>query len=152
MFINRWIDKEVICSSPHFQFFWVHMRNGAPGSFSTSFWFFEESPSCFLPWLPYLTFTIVMWKFSNFSASWTTLVSFCVFSFGVFAFLFFFLFSFSLSLSFFFFFCNIHLNGYKIVSHCGLKDWCWSWNFIFWLPDAKSWIIGKDSDDGKEWG
>ena len=23
---------------------------------------------------------------------------------------------------------------------------------ILWLPDAKSWIIGKDPDDGKEWG
>ena len=23
---------------------------------------------------------------------------------------------------------------------------------IFWLPDAKSWLIGKDSDDGKDRG
>ena len=33
-----------------------------------------------------------------------------------------------------------------------LKDWCWSWSSnIFWLPDAKSWLTGKDSDAGKEW-
>ena len=23
---------------------------------------------------------------------------------------------------------------------------------IFWTPDAKSWLIGKDSDAGKDWG
>ena len=23
---------------------------------------------------------------------------------------------------------------------------------ILWLPDAKSWLIGKDSDAGKDWG
>ena len=23
---------------------------------------------------------------------------------------------------------------------------------IFWLPDAKNWLIRKDSDDGKDWG
>ena len=23
---------------------------------------------------------------------------------------------------------------------------------IFWPPDAKSWLIGKDSDAGKDWG
>ena len=23
---------------------------------------------------------------------------------------------------------------------------------IFWLPDAKQWLIGKDSDAGKDWG
>ena len=22
---------------------------------------------------------------------------------------------------------------------------------ILWLPDAKSWLIGKDPDDGKDW-
>ena len=23
---------------------------------------------------------------------------------------------------------------------------------ILWLPDAKNWLIGKDPDDGKDWG
>ena len=23
---------------------------------------------------------------------------------------------------------------------------------IFWLPDAKNWLIRKDPDDGKDWG
>ena len=32
------------------------------------------------------------------------------------------------------------------------KDWCWSWNSNIWPPDAKSWLIGKDPDDGKDWG
>ena len=33
------------------------------------------------------------------------------------------------------------------------KDWCWSWNSnTFWPPDAKSWLIGKDPDAGKDWG
>ena len=31
------------------------------------------------------------------------------------------------------------------------KDWCWSWNSKLWPPDAKSWLIGKDSDAGKYW-
>ena len=29
------------------------------------------------------------------------------------------------------------------------KDWCWSWSSKIWLPDAKSWLIRKDSDAGK---
>ena len=28
------------------------------------------------------------------------------------------------------------------------KDWCWSWS---WPPNAKNWLIGKDSDAGKDW-
>ena len=31
------------------------------------------------------------------------------------------------------------------------KDWCWSWSSL-WLPDANSWLIGKDPDAGKNWG
>ena len=31
------------------------------------------------------------------------------------------------------------------------KDWCWSWNSILWPPDAKSWVMGKDLDAGKDW-
>ena len=30
------------------------------------------------------------------------------------------------------------------------KDWCWSSNT--WPPDAKSRLIGKDPDAGKDWG
>ena len=31
------------------------------------------------------------------------------------------------------------------------KDWCWSWNSTtLWPPDAKSWLIGKDPDVGKD--
>ena len=32
------------------------------------------------------------------------------------------------------------------------KDWCWSWNSSIWLPNVKSWLTGKDSDAGKDWG
>ena len=32
------------------------------------------------------------------------------------------------------------------------KDWCWSWNSNIWLPNVKSWLTGKDSDAGKDWG
>ena len=32
------------------------------------------------------------------------------------------------------------------------KDWCWSWNSNTLAPDAKSWLIGKDPDAGKDWG
>ena len=32
------------------------------------------------------------------------------------------------------------------------KEWCWSWNSSTWPPHAKSWLIGKDSDAGRDWG
>ena len=32
------------------------------------------------------------------------------------------------------------------------KDWCWSWNSNNLSPDAKSWLIWKDPDAGKDWG
>ena len=33
------------------------------------------------------------------------------------------------------------------------REWCWSWNSnTFWPPHAKSWLIGKDPDAGKDWG
>ena len=32
------------------------------------------------------------------------------------------------------------------------KDWCWSWNSSIWLPNVNSWLTGKDSDAGKDWG
>ena len=31
------------------------------------------------------------------------------------------------------------------------KDWCWSWNWIVWLPNGKSWLIWKDPEVGKDW-
>ena len=32
------------------------------------------------------------------------------------------------------------------------KDWCWSRNSNTWPPHAKSWLIGKDPDAGRDWG
>ena len=32
------------------------------------------------------------------------------------------------------------------------KDWCWSWTPVLWVPHAKSWLIGKDPDAGRDWG
>ena len=32
------------------------------------------------------------------------------------------------------------------------KDWCWSSNSNNWPSHAKSWLIGKDSDAGRDWG
>ena len=33
------------------------------------------------------------------------------------------------------------------------KGWCWCWNSqYFGPPDAKSWLIEKDPDAGKDWG
>ena len=32
------------------------------------------------------------------------------------------------------------------------KDWYWSWNSNTWPTDAKSWLIGKDPDAGRDWG
>ena len=40
----------------------------------------------------------------------------------------------------------------KETSPVHWKDWCWSWNSNTWPPDVKSWLIGKDSDAGKDWG
>ena len=32
------------------------------------------------------------------------------------------------------------------------KDWCWRTEApILWPPDGKNWLIGKDSDAGKDW-
>ena len=42
----------------------------------------------------------------------------------------------------------------KSVQSVHWKDWCWSWNsnpFGVWPPDAKSWLIWKDPDAGKDW-
>ena len=31
------------------------------------------------------------------------------------------------------------------------RDSCWSWNSNTWPPVAKSWLIGKDPDAGRDW-
>ena len=47
----------------------------------------------------------------------------------------------------------------KIVSIKGNQPWIFTGRIvaeaeapILWLPDTKSWLIGKDSDAGKDWG
>ena len=37
------------------------------------------------------------------------------------------------------------------VLNIHMKDWCRSWNSITWPPDAKNWLLGKDSDARKDW-
>ena len=32
------------------------------------------------------------------------------------------------------------------------KEWCWSWNSSTLATWCKSWLIGKDSDAGRDWG
>ena len=32
------------------------------------------------------------------------------------------------------------------------KEWYWSWTPVLWPPHAKIWLIGKDSDAGRDWG
>ena len=32
------------------------------------------------------------------------------------------------------------------------REWCWIETPILWPPHAKSWLIGKDSDAGRDWG
>ena len=39
----------------------------------------------------------------------------------------------------------------KSVLNIHWKVWCWSWNSNSLAPDAKSWLIGKDPDAGKDW-
>ena len=38
----------------------------------------------------------------------------------------------------------------KSILNIHWKDWCWSWNSNTWPPDAKSLLIRKDPDDGKD--
>ena len=38
------------------------------------------------------------------------------------------------------------------ISPVHWRDWCWNWNSILWPPHAKSWLIWKDPDAGKDWG
>ena len=39
----------------------------------------------------------------------------------------------------------------KSVLKTHWKDWCWSSSSNTWSPDAKSWLIWKDPDAGKDW-
>ena len=39
----------------------------------------------------------------------------------------------------------------EISSGCSLEVWGWRETPIFWPPHAKSWLICKDPDAGKEW-
>ena len=39
----------------------------------------------------------------------------------------------------------------KSVLNIHWKEWCWSWNLILWPLDAKSWLIWKHPDAGKDW-
>ena len=32
------------------------------------------------------------------------------------------------------------------------REWCWSWNSSTLATSSKSWLIGKDSDAGRDWG
>ena len=32
------------------------------------------------------------------------------------------------------------------------REWCWIETPVLWPPHAKSWLIGKDSDAGRDWG
>ena len=36
-------------------------------------------------------------------------------------------------------------------SNQSILDWCWAETPIFWPPDAKSWLIGKNPEAGKDW-
>ena len=45
----------------------------------------------------------------------------------------------------------------KPVNSKGNQSWMFMWRTdaeapILWLPDARSWLIGKDPDAGKDWG
>ena len=42
-------------------------------------------------------------------------------------------------------------NDVKLALNIHWKDWCWSQNSDIWPPDAKTWLIGKDPDAGKDW-
>ena len=47
----------------------------------------------------------------------------------------------------------LRTNSFEKRSVLGVhwKDWCWSWTPMLWPPDAKSWLIWKDPDAGKDW-
>ena len=39
----------------------------------------------------------------------------------------------------------------EISPGCSLEGWYWSWNSNTLVPDAKSWLIWKDPESGKDW-
>ena len=52
--------------------------------------------------------------------------------------------------------CTVRRSNQSIVKEISpggsLEDWCWSLSSKTWPPDAKSWLIWKDPDSGKDWG
>ena len=40
----------------------------------------------------------------------------------------------------------------KSVLNIHWKEWCWSWNSNTLPLYVKSWLVGKDSDAGRDWG
>ena len=40
----------------------------------------------------------------------------------------------------------------KSVLNIYWKDWCWSWNSNALATWCENWLIGKDSDAGRDWG
>ena len=40
----------------------------------------------------------------------------------------------------------------RLVLDVFWNDWCWSETSILWPPDVRSWVTGKDSDAGRDWG
>ena len=47
---------------------------------------------------------------------------------------------------------SVHPKGYQSWIFIHWKDWCCSWTPILGPPHEKSWLIGKDSDAGRDWG
>ena len=45
----------------------------------------------------------------------------------------------------------VHSKGYQFWVFLGRTDYE-AETLILWPPHAKSWLIGKDSDDGRDWG
>ena len=132
MSINRWIDKRsYLFKSPFSVILGTH-----------------EKWSCWI--ISY--FLLIFWGITILLLTMAALFYICSNDVKVFQFLhilniFFFLCVLFLCVSFlisFFSFLldNSHLNGYKIVSHCGLKDWCWSWNsntLATWCQELNYW-------------
>ena len=57
--------------------------------------------------------------------------------------------------------CNLDCKEIKPVNHKGNQPWIFTGrpdaeaetqSPILWPPDAKKWLIGKDSDAGRDWG
>ena len=98
------------------------------------FFFFQELPNCFTKWLHHFTILPAIYKGSNFSTSLPT--HFIAF--------------------FFFFFLleypqPVHSKGDQSWVFTGRTD-AEAETPVLWPPHAKSWLIGKDPDAGRDWG